>query len=59
MTKKRGLSNAARQFFVAAGRKGGLRGGKARAAALTPERRQEIARIAVNARWNKNAEDLK
>lgn len=29
------------------------RGGKARAAALTPERRKEIAQKAVKARWDK------
>jgi hypothetical protein len=29
-------------------------GGKARAEALTPERRQQIARTAVNARWRKH-----
>ena len=29
------------------------RGGKARAKALTPERRSEIARAAVQARWRK------
>jgi hypothetical protein len=38
---------------VALGRKGGLKGGKARANALTPERRREIARAAVAARWAK------
>lgn len=38
---------------VALGRKGGLKGGKARAAALPPERRREIARDAVRARWAK------
>ena len=32
-------------------RKGGLRGGKARAEALTPEQRSEIARKAAEARW--------
>ena len=32
-------------------RNGGLNGGKARAAKLTPERRQEIARKAAAARW--------
>ena len=32
-------------------RKGGLKGGKARAAKLTPEQRKEIARKAANARW--------
>ncbi len=38
---------------VALGRKGGLKGGVARAKSLTPEQRQEIARNAVTARWNK------
>jgi hypothetical protein len=32
-------------------RKGGLKGGKARAAKLTPEQRSEIARKAAAARW--------
>jgi hypothetical protein len=32
---------------------GGLRGGKARAEALTKEQRQKIARKAARARWNK------
>ena len=36
---------------VALGRKGGLKGGKARAAKLTPEQRSEIARRAAAARW--------
>ena len=36
---------------VALGRLGGKKGGKARAAKLTPERRQEIARNAARARW--------
>ncbi|MDO8731997.1 MAG: hypothetical protein Q7L55_05415 [Actinomycetota bacterium] len=36
---------------VALGRKGGLKGGKARAAKLTPEQRSEIARKAAAARW--------
>ncbi len=34
-------------------RKGGLKGGKRRAAALTPEQRSEIARAAASARWKK------
>jgi len=34
-------------------RKGGLKGGKARAAALTPEQRSKIARAAAAARWKK------
>jgi hypothetical protein len=33
------------------GRRGGLKGGKARAAKLTPEERSEIARKAAAARW--------
>lgn len=34
------------------GQKGGLKGGKARAEALSPERRREIARQASRKRWN-------
>jgi hypothetical protein len=34
--------------------KGGKRGGKARAKALSPEQRSEIARIAAEARWKKS-----
>ena len=37
---------------VSLGRKGGLKGGKARAQSLTPERRKEIARRAATARWS-------
>jgi len=33
------------------GRKGGLKGGQARASKLTPEQRSEIARKAARARW--------
>jgi hypothetical protein len=40
---------------VALGRKGGLRGGKARAAAMTPERRLEIAKKAAAKRWKSPA----
>jgi hypothetical protein len=36
---------------VALGRLGGLKGGKARAAKLTPEQRAEIARKAAKTRW--------
>lgn len=38
---------------VALGRKGGLKGGKARSAAMTPERRAEIAKKAAAKRWSK------
>jgi hypothetical protein len=36
---------------VALGKKGGKKGGTARAAALTPEQRSEIAKRAAAARW--------
>ena len=38
---------------VALGRKGGLKGGKARAEKLSPERRKEIAQLAAQTRWGK------
>ncbi len=37
--------------------KGGKKGGKARAEALTPAQRSEIATRAANARWGKGADD--
>ena len=43
---------------VALGKMGGSKGGKTRAARLTPERRQEIARKAVLARWAKHKKRL-
>ena len=36
-------------------RKGGLKGGKARATSFTSEQRSEIAARAANARWRKSA----
>ena len=42
---------------VALGRKGGLKGGKARAAALSKKRRVEIAKGAARARWKASASD--
>ncbi|MCE9506928.1 MAG: histone H1 [Alphaproteobacteria bacterium] len=36
---------------VELGRRGGLKGGKARAKALSPKRRQEIAKKAAKKRW--------
>jgi hypothetical protein len=36
------------------GRRGGLKGGRARAARLTPEERSAAARKAVEARWKKS-----
>ena len=38
---------------VALGRLGGMKGGAARAAALTPRKRKEIAKKAAAARWAK------
>ena len=40
---------------VALGRKGGLKGGKARAAKLSPAQRSAIARKASLARWARNS----
>jgi|WetSurMetagenome_2_1015567.scaffolds.fasta_scaffold815210_1 hypothetical protein len=40
---------------VELGRLGGLKGGKARADSLTPERRKAIARMAANKRWAKDS----
>lgn len=41
------------QAAVELGRRGGLKGGKARAAALSAERRREIAKKAAEVRWRK------
>lgn len=41
------------QAAVTLGRLGGLRGGYARAAKLTPEKRKEIAKKAAEARWKR------
>lgn len=42
---------------VSLGRLGGLKGGKARAKSLTPERRREIAQNAAKARWERLREE--
>jgi hypothetical protein len=39
---------------VARGKTGGLKGGKARAAKLSPVQRAEIARLAAQTRWKKS-----
>ena len=49
MTHEKELRDAARTMALA----GAAKGGHARAAALTPERRREIARKAVQARWQR------
>jgi hypothetical protein len=38
---------------VSLGRRGGLKGGNARAQKLSPERRSEIAKKAIAARWSR------
>jgi hypothetical protein len=42
------------QAAVALGRLGGLKGGNARAKALTKKKRAEIAKLAAAARWRKS-----
>ncbi len=41
------------QAAVSLGRRGGLKGGKARAAKMSPEKRAAIARKAAETRWRK------
>jgi hypothetical protein len=49
MTEDEEMRELARKL----GRRGGLKGGKARAEKLTPEQRSEIAKKAAEARWAK------
>ena len=49
-------ANAVSQYLASIGRKGGIKGGKARAATLSPERRKEIAKKAALARWSEKDE---
>src|SRR5271165_5589650 len=44
-------------YAVALGRKGGRKGGPARAASMTPEQRSQSARNAVTARWARVVRD--
>lgn len=46
-----GSVSAISQYLATIGRQGGIKGGKARAKSLTPERKKEIARLAAQARW--------
>jgi len=46
-----GMAKKKNPHAVALGRLGGLKGGKARFAKLTPEERRDLARKAVLARW--------
>ena len=46
-----GASRGKNPAAVALGRRGGLKGGRARAQSLSKARRSEIARLAAEARW--------
>jgi len=48
------LPDEKREKAKAAGKLGGLKGGKARAKALTPRKRKQIAKKATQARWGKS-----
>jgi len=52
MTKKR-VPPELHTYFAKLGKKGGLKGGPARAAKMTAEERSASARAAVQARWSK------
>jgi hypothetical protein len=43
--------DAVSQYLATIGRRGGIKGGKARAEALSAKQRKEIARNAAQARW--------
>lgn len=51
VTGENPIERTKNEAAVALGRLGGLKGGKARADSLTPERRKEIAQAAVAKRW--------
>ena len=48
---KKAISEGKNPYAVMLGRLGGRKGGKARAKALNPAQRSEIARDAARARW--------
>ena len=48
-----GMAKRKNKAAQALGKLGGLKGGKARAKALSPERRKDIASGAAKARWGK------
>ena len=45
--------SAISQYLATIGRRGGIKGGKARAEALTAKRRSQIAKKAAETRWKK------
>ena len=50
-------TESVKDYLVRIGRKGGLKGGKARAKKLSPEKRTEIASKAAKTRWAKQQAD--
>ncbi len=46
-------SESIKDYLAKIGRKGGLKGGKARAAKLSAKKRSEIAKKAARKRWTK------
>ena len=52
-TKRKKLPADIRAYFVEMGRQGGKKGLAARMEKVSPERRREIARKAIAARWAK------
>ena len=53
LSEEREIPDEVRAAAAALGRRGGLKGGPARAAKLSDKRRSEIARAAAVARWKK------
>lgn len=53
---KKAIPAEMREYLAKIGKKGGKKGGPARAAKLTPAERSESARKAVQARWAKAKE---
>lgn len=47
-----------KEYLSKIGKKGGLKGGKARAAKMSPDRRKAIARKAAQKRWKDSKEHL-
>lgn len=56
-TEKREIPPEVSAAAAALGRRGGLKGGPARAAALTPKKRSDIAKKAAAARWRPKASE--
>jgi len=52
---EKAISEGKNPAAVLLGRKGGLKGGKARAAKLSAQKRSQIAKKAANARWQKKS----